>query len=113
MRFVIIGREGTHPEAPARREAVRPSHAGGIRPLADAGNVLMGGTILEHDGTMRGSVMLVDFPSRRELDAWLDHDPYVTGGVWQQVEVAPFRVAVGSWMPEPAMASDLSSWGGR
>ena len=43
---------------------------------------------------------MADFPSREELDAWLDHDPYVTGGVWQQVEVAPFRVAVGSWMPD-------------
>jgi uncharacterized protein YciI len=43
---------------------------------------------------------LADFPSREELDAWLDGDPYVTGGVWQEVEVAPFRVAVGSWMPD-------------
>jgi uncharacterized protein YciI len=49
---------------------------------------------------MRGSVLLVDFPSRQGLDAWLDGDPYVTGGVWHEVEVAPFRVAVGSWKPD-------------
>ena len=60
----------------------------------------MGGAILDAAGAMVGSVILADFPSREELDAWLDHDPYVTGAVWQQVEVAPFRVAVGSWMPE-------------
>ncbi|MGH2596878.1 MAG: YciI family protein [Actinomycetota bacterium] len=100
MQFVVIGRDGSDPEAPARRQAVRPTHLDELQPLVDAGNILLGGAILDDDGTMRGSVMLVDFPSREELDAWLDHDPYVTDGVWQQVEVAPFRVAVGSWIPE-------------
>lgn len=99
MQFVIIGRDGTDTEAPARRRAVRPTHLEEIQSLVDAGNVLMGGAILDDAGTMVGSVILADFPSRGELDAWLDHDPYVTGGVWQHVEVVPFRVAVGSWMP--------------
>ena len=76
------------------------THLDGIQPLVDAGNILTGGAMLDDDGNMRGSVLLVDFPSRAELDAWIDHDPYVTGGVWQQIEVVPFRVAVGSWMPE-------------
>ena len=100
MQFVIIGRDGYDAEAPARRQTVRPTHLEGIRPLVDAGNILMGGAILDDAGTMAGSVILADFPSREELDAWLEHDPYVTGGVWEQVEVAPFRVAVGSWMPD-------------
>jgi uncharacterized protein YciI len=101
MQFVIMARDGTDPEAVGRRQAVRPYHLDGIQPLVDAGNILTGGAILDDDGNMRGSVLLVDFPSRAELDAWLDHDPYVTGGVWQQIEVLPFRVAVGSWMPGP------------
>lgn len=99
MQFVIIGRDGTDAEASARRQAVRTTHLEGIQPLVDAGNILMGGSILDDAGAMVGSVILADFPSREELDAWLDHDPYVTGGVWQQFEVTPFRVAVGSWMP--------------
>ena len=100
MQFVIIGRDGTDADAPARRQAVRPTHLEEIQPLVDAGNILLGGAILDDTGAMVGSVILAEFPSRSELDAWLDHDPYVTGGVWQQIEVAPFRVAVGSWMPE-------------
>jgi uncharacterized protein len=99
MQFVVIARDGTDPDAVARRKAVRPYHLEGVQPLVDAGNVLTGGAILDDDGNMRGSVLLVDFPSREELDAWLDHDPYVTDGVWQQIEVVPFRVAVGSWTP--------------
>ena len=100
MQFVVIGRDGTDPEAPARRQAARRSHLKGIEPLVNSGNVLLGGAILDDDGIMRGSVIVADFPSRTELDAWLMGDPYVTGDVWQEVEVAPFRVASGSWTPE-------------
>ena len=28
-----------------------------------------------------------------------DEDPYVTEGVWQEIEIAPFRAAVGSLLP--------------
>jgi uncharacterized protein YciI len=100
MQFIVIGRDGTDADAPARRQAVRPIHLDGIQPLVDAGTILVGGAILDETGTMVGSVILADFPSRVELDTWLDRDPYITGGVWQQVEVAPFRVAVGSWKPD-------------
>ena len=99
MQFVVIARDGTDEDAIARRQGVRPHHLDGIQPLVDAGNILAGGAMLDDDGTMRGSVLLVDFPSRAELDAWLKHDPYVTDGVWEQVDVVPFRVAVGAWMP--------------
>jgi uncharacterized protein YciI len=43
---------------------------------------------------MVGSAVIADFPSRAELDAWLAADPYVTQGVWQRVEVKPYRLAV-------------------
>jgi len=100
MQFVVMARDGSDPDAVARRQAVRPTHLDGIQPLVDAGHILAGGAMLDDDGNMRGSVLLVEFPSRVELDVWLDHDPYVTGGVWKQIEVVPFRVAVGSWMPQ-------------
>jgi uncharacterized protein len=48
---------------------------------------------------MVGSVLLVDFPDRAALDAWIQADPYVTGGVWAEIEVAPFRPAHGAWVP--------------
>ena len=50
---------------------------------------------------MIGSTLVVEFDSRSDLDAWITADPYVTGGVWDLVEVHPFRPAVGSWLAEP------------
>jgi uncharacterized protein len=48
---------------------------------------------------MIGSMLLVEFPDRSGVDAWLEADPYVTDGVWREVEVTPFRTAVGAWQP--------------
>ena len=48
---------------------------------------------------MVGSVVLTDFATREELDGWIAEDPYVTGGVWQEVEIRDFRPAVGAWLP--------------
>jgi uncharacterized protein YciI len=101
MQFVVMAWDGTDADAPARRLAVRPSHLEGIQPLVDRGNILVGGAILDESGTMVGSVLLTDFESREDLDAWLADDPYVTSGVWSQVDVRPYRAAEGSWMPSP------------
>lgn len=100
MQYVVIAWDGTDPEASSRRLAVRPDHLDSIRPLVDAGNVLVGGAILVGDEAMIGSVLIVDFETREELDSWLALDPYTTGGVWRSVDVRPYRAAVGSWMPD-------------
>ena len=99
MQFVVIARDGTDDEAPARRRAVRPTHLEAIQPFVDAGNVLVGGAILSENGEMVGS-MLLEFVDRAALDAWIERDPYVTGDVWREIEVRPFRAAVGVWRPD-------------
>jgi uncharacterized protein YciI len=43
---------------------------------------------------MIGSVVLAEFPNRADLDAWLAREPYVTEGVWKNIEIKPFRLAV-------------------
>jgi hypothetical protein len=99
MRFLVVATDGTDDEAQARRRAARPAHLEAIQPYVDAGNVLVGGAILSEDGEMAGSMLLVEFPDRDALDAWMRRDPYVTGDVWREVEVHPFRTAVGAWVP--------------
>jgi uncharacterized protein YciI len=36
--------------------------------------------------------MVMDFPSRAELDEWLKVEPYVVGKVWERVEVFKAKV---------------------
>jgi uncharacterized protein YciI len=93
MQFLLLARDGTDAEAPARRVAVRPAHFEGARALKSAGHIILGGARLDDAGGMIGSMMVVDFPDRAALDAWLAIEPYAVGGVWQEIEVQPFRVA--------------------
>jgi uncharacterized protein len=93
-QYLVIAYDGTDPEAPARRQAARPAHLEGVRPMVEAGQMIVGGAILDEAGRMIGSTTIVEFASRAELDDWLARDPYVTEGVWKKVQVQPFRVAV-------------------
>jgi uncharacterized protein YciI len=99
MQFLVTAKDGTDDDAIERRKRVRPTHLAGIAPLVEDGHVLVGGAILNEDGDMVGSMLLVEFPDRTAVDAWLARDPYVTDGVWKEIEVRPFRTAVGAWQP--------------
>ncbi len=94
MQFVVIAYDGTDAGARDRRLAARPAHLENAGRMKEKGTLLTGGAILDDQGATIGSVLVVDFPSRTEFDAWLAADPYVTGDVWRKVEARPFRVAV-------------------
>jgi len=91
MTFLVLGYDGVDPEAPARRAAARPAHLATAQRLRAAGHFLDGGAILDDAGKMVGSMLMMEFPSRAELNAWLSADAYTTGGVWKDVTVRPFR----------------------
>lgn len=95
MEFLIIAHDGTDPGAPERRKKARPAHIEAADRLRRAGNLIVGGAILDDDGGMIGSTAIVDFDDRAALDEWLRGEPYVTGDVWRDVSVRPFRITVG------------------
>ena len=93
MQFVVIAHDGDDEGALARRQAVRQAHLDGVREMAEDGRLLAGGAVLSEDGVMVGSVVIVEMADRAAVDRWLAEDPYVTGGVWQRVEVRRFQMA--------------------
>lgn len=102
MVFVVIAHDGKDAEAPQRRMAARPRHMERLTPLAAKGEVLAGVAILDRpDGTMTGSVMVLDLPDEAAVRAWLAEDPYTKEGVWQDVTILPGRVAPLPYKPLP------------
>ncbi len=93
MQFLVIAHDGTDEGAQERRLANREAHLAGVRPMFADGTMKEGGAILDAEGRMIGSACIVEFPDRAALDDWLVRDPYVTGKVWQKIEVHPFRCA--------------------
>jgi uncharacterized protein YciI len=93
MQFLVIARDGTDPEAPARRMKVREAHLANMSRLKAAGNYLIGGAILDDAGNMIGSGMVFEFPDRKALDETLAGDPYMKEKVWQNIDIKPYRKA--------------------
>lgn len=87
MQFVVIGLDGTDDKALERRTAARKDHIAMGDKLLKAGNLYYGAALLNDDSTMKGSLYIVDFPSEKELQDWLDKEPYVVGNVWQEITV--------------------------
>ena len=93
MHFIVIARDGTDDLAPSRRAAVRGQHLSEIAPLVASGTVQLGGAILDEAGEMIGSVMLIQAISPDAVRSLLERDVYSTAGVWQRLEILPFRIA--------------------
>ena len=92
-QYLIIAQDGKDEEALDRRKNVRPNHLAGAKKLKENGNFVIGGAMLDDEGNMRGSIMIVQFESQEDFQRWYDNEPYITGGVWKGIEVKPFRVA--------------------
>jgi uncharacterized protein len=93
MQYIITAYDGNDDKALERRLAAREEHLKGVEQRLQAGQHLYGAAILDDEGSMVGSMMVVDFPTKAELDEWLKEEPYMTGEVWKRLEIQPCRVA--------------------
>lgn len=92
MQFLIIGKDGTDEKAKERRNENRSVHIALGEKLRLSGNMWYGAALLDNENEMIGSMLLMDFPSEKELQNWLDQEPYVTGKVWKSVEILKCNV---------------------
>ncbi len=92
MQFIVTGYDGTDDQATERRLKARPSHVELGDRLREEGKHLYGVALLDDNEKMIGSVLITEFESRAKLDEWLEIEPYVTGKVWDRVEVRQCRV---------------------
>ena len=80
-----------------RRKGAREAHLARLHALLDDGRLLIAGPHPAVDAEdpgpagFTGSLVVVDFDSLAEAQAWADADPYVDAGVYASVTVKPFR----------------------
>ncbi len=90
MQFLIKAYDGEG--MLEKRMAVRPRHLEGINRLGK--QIICAGGLLDDDGNMKGSALVLDFPDRAALDDYLKHEPYVVEGVWQTIEIEKMNVVI-------------------
>src|ERR1700712_3401187 len=92
-QYIVTGYDYTDAGALKRRMNVRPHHIDNLKVLKETGNYIIGGALLNEEGQMKGSVMIMQFETEEALDAWKQSEPYITQGIWESVDVKPFKVA--------------------
>ena len=65
-----------------------------VRYKTKKGKILCARGLLDEEGKMKGSVMVIDFDSRECLDEYLKSEPYIMEKVWEKVAVEPMNVVV-------------------
>ncbi|MBR4472061.1 MAG: hypothetical protein IKS55_00335 [Oscillospiraceae bacterium] len=90
MQFLIKAYDG--PNMLEKRMEVRPRHLEGMSRLSE--HIICAGGLLDEEGKMKGSVLIMDFDSRAELDIYLAAEPYVLENVWQKIEVESMNVVI-------------------
>ena len=95
MLYTIIGADV--PNSLDKRLSARPAHLQRLTDLQDAGHLLLAGPFPGIDSNdpgpagFSGSLIVAEFASLQDAQAWADADPYVAAGVYSQVSVKPFK----------------------
>lgn len=92
MKFIVNGYDYKDENALNRRTDARDSHLDGINKMFDSKKIIMAAAMLNEKEEMCGSVLIVEYATREELDAWLETESYIINKVWEKVEVIPCKV---------------------
>jgi len=93
--YVIEGYDGQ--DMLGARLAARAAHLARLQALQAQGRLLLAGPCPAIDAEdpgaagFSGSVVIASFDDLDAARAWADADPYVAAGVYQRVDVRPFR----------------------
>lgn len=80
-----------------KRLAARPAHLERINSLKDQGRLILAGphpaidSDNPGDAGFTGSLVVAEFSSLADAQAWADADPYIEAGVYAKVIVKPFK----------------------
>ncbi|MBW8328894.1 MAG: YciI family protein [Thiobacillus sp.] len=95
MFYAIVGQDV--PDSLDRRLAARPAHLDRLHALQHAGRLLLAGPFPAIDSNdpgaagFSGSLIVAEFDTLADAQAWADADPYVAAGVYAGVSVKPFK----------------------
>lgn len=95
MYYLILAKD-VNESLPLRKQA-RPEHLERLQALRDEGRLLTAGPMPAVDSEdpgeagFAGSVIIAEFDSLDDARAWAEADPYNQAGVYEAVEVVPYK----------------------
>ncbi|MEQ3636100.1 YciI family protein [Alcanivorax sp.] len=95
MLYAIISED--IPNSLPLRQQARPAHLARLEALRDQGRLELAGPHPAIDSNdpgeagFSGSLVVAEFESLADAQAWADADPYIDAGVYTNVVVKPFK----------------------
>ena len=89
MRYAIIGLD--KPNSQDLRNEVRNDH---LTYIDDTGVVEQAGPLLDDNGNMCGSLIILDALNREDAEGWVEDDPYSKAGLFQTVTVIEWKKVI-------------------
>ena len=95
MLYAIISEDV--PDSLPKRKVARPDHIARLEQMQAQGRVIIGGPLPAIDDEdpgeagFTGSLLVVEFESLEDAEAWAQEDPYVKAGVYASSVVTPFK----------------------
>ncbi len=95
MWYAIIGTDNEN--SLEARKSARPAHLARLQQLQDEGRMLLAGPFPAIDADdpgpagFSGSLIVAEFASLADAQAWAAADPYIAAGVYRETSVKPFR----------------------
>jgi len=90
MLYAIICTD--KPGALEIRKANRDAHLAHIRA---SGAIMQAGPLLDPDGQMCGSLLIMEAVEIAQAEAWCAADPYAQAGLFERVEIRPWARVIG------------------
>ena len=82
------------PNSLALRMATREAHLSYAHAKDAPARVKLGGPYLDEKGDMAGSLIIVEGADRNAAVKFTENDPYVKAGLFQSIDVRPYRITV-------------------
>ena len=96
MLFAMIAKD--KPGTTDKRLAVRPVH---LQHLDSLGQQLrLAGALLNSEGTPEGSLVVVEAETLEAATAIFNADPFVSEGIFDEIEIKPWRLAYDHMSPK-------------
>ena len=89
MLIALIARD--KPGALNIRKANREAHLAYIK---ETGVVAQAGPLLDDAGEMNGSLVILEVGDMAAAQAWADNDPYAKAGLFDTVELIPWKKVI-------------------
>lgn len=95
MWYMIFGEDA--PDSLAKRGVARTAHLERLQSLLNQGRLLLAGPCPAIDSIdpgpagFCGSLIVAEFASLEDAQAWADVDPYVLEGIYAKVTIRPFK----------------------